>query len=477
MKRKVTIQKGFQSKVFYCDCDIAVIGGAMGAGKSYALLLDIISHVHDKHYRAGVFRYQRTTLLSSGGLWEELGLLCDSVGIKYRTNKQELKYIFPSGAQVEMRCGNIPDFKSRMKGAQYTAIFIDEADEFGFEEFKFLIARLRSKSETKPYMRITTNPSTGWLKELIQPYLKDTDYPDSEKVGKKYYLYFMGNKPIIKTKKQCFVDESSLTKEDLKDLKTFTFIAGKVTENKKLLEVNPHYLSNLKTLPEHERDRYLYGWWGELPKDGLFQENQFDSYIGIPENPDRCIITCDPAFAGKVTSDQTAATCWMLKDNELYLIDMIAGRWKYAEAKQRIISFIKDHEEYVESFYIEDFQGASGLLEELRSETFEDVYIRPIRRDGRISKVKRAYMAANFFRYGIVRLPLDHADMRKKFLREVCAFSADMTHKHDDISDTFFDACLLLGKTVKNKAKKQQEIQPRVINQIGSASELLFTKN
>lgn len=464
---KLTVQKGFQEQVFNCQADIAVVGGAMGAGKSYALILEMMKHIKDPHFRCGVFRKNRGNLLCSGGLWEELGLVADAMRLKYSTNKHQLVYKFESGASIHMCHGNHPNFKQFLKGTQFTAVFIDEADEFDEEIFKFLIARMRSKSKTKPYMRLTTNPTEGWIKTLIKPFLQEDEYPISKLSGKLHYLYFMGNTPIIKPTKKAFLTECDLKKEDLEDVRTFTFIAGKVTDNKKLLENNPEYLSNLKILPTHERDKYLYGWWGEMPKDGLFKEQNFSSYSGFPESPDRCIITCDTGLAGGERSDFTVASCWALKGNKLYLVDMTRGRWKYQEIKQRIKTFLEENE-FAEACYIEDYHSGSVLLSELKEEVF-GMHFRPIRRDPRISKAKRAYQAVAFLNKAEVFIPIDHDKIRKPFLREVCAFSVDMTHANDDICDTFFDACIIFGRGIKSRKREQKELSHAVEN-VGSMS-------
>ena len=131
-------------------------------------------------------------------------------------------------------------------------------------------------------MRITTNPSEGWIKRMIKPYLNEEEYPISDLCGKIKYLYFINNEPVLKDKKEDFIKDHDLSEEDMQYIRTFTFIAGSVNENKKLLENNPEYIANLKPY-QIMRDRYLYGWWGELPKDGMFKENDFSYYTGFPE--------------------------------------------------------------------------------------------------------------------------------------------------------------------------------------------------
>lgn len=465
---RLIVQKGFQEKVFSCNCDIAFVGGAMGSGKSYSLVLEVMKHVKDPNFRCGIFRKNRQNLLCSGGLWEELGEVADNMGLKYQTNKHLLIYKFKTGASVHFCHGNHPNFKNFLKGTQFTSIFIDEGDEFDEEIFKFLMARLRSKANIKPYMRITTNPSEGWIKGLIKPFLNEDEYPIPELSGVVHYLYFIGNDPIIKRNKEDFLTECDLKQEDLKDIRTFTFISGKVTDNRKLLENNPEYLANLKTLSFYERDKYLYGWWGALPKQGLFKESQFKGYMGFPDKPDRCIVTCDPALSAGKNNDYSVATCWALIGSSLYLIDMMRGKWNYNEIRLNLEAFLEVND-FADCCYIEDYQAGTVLLNELKG-NFKGISLKPIRRDPRHSKVKRAYKAVSFMNYADVYLPIDHDKIRKPFLREICGFSSEMSHRHDDICDTFFDACIIFSHSVKKSENKTQTTLNRNLENLGSMS-------
>lgn len=464
------VQSGFQTKVFNCDADIAIMGGAMGAGKSYALILEVMKHIRDPYFRCGIFRKSRANILCPGGLWEELLEVLSSQGIPIKTNRHELKMTFPSGAVVQFGHANHPNFKQYLKGTQYTAIFIDEGDEFDEEIFKFLMARLRSKASIKTYMRITTNPSEGWIKKMIRSFLNEEEYPITTECGKIKYLYFINNEPIVKNSKDDFIKDHGLSKDDIQYIRTFTFIAGRVDENKKLLDNNTEYIANLKTLPDHERDRYLYGWWGELPKDGMFQEKDFSYYTGFPERADRYIICIDTALKCSARNDYTVATCWAFKKNKLYLIDMLRGKWPYASMKERVEAFIRAND-YVDSVYIEDIQTGAVLLDDLRN-TIKDVRFRSIHRQVRESKLNRAQGALANLGHVKVFLPMDSDKIRKIFLKEICAFSGDMTHANDDIADTFFDAINILGKAVRKRPKVKQDFAPlsQTIETIGSMS-------
>ena len=468
---RLEVQKGFQQKIHDCTADIAIVGGAMGAGKSYALILEVMKHVNDPNFRCGIFRKSRGNILCLGGLWEEMLEVARSCRLRVRTNLHDLKIIFPSGAVVHFGHANHPNFKQYLKGTQYTAIFIDEGDEFDEEIFKFLIARLRSKSTTKPYMRITTNPSDGWIKKMIHPYLNEDDYPIESKCGKVKYLYFINNEPILKDSREEFITDCNLSKDDMQYIRTFTFIAGRVDENKKLLDNNPEYIANLKTLADHERDRYLYGWWGDLPRDGMFKEQDFLYYTGFPERADRYFITIDTALKTRKHNDFTVATCWAAKKNKLYLVDMLRGKWKYASMKERVEDFITNNG-FVDTVYIEDIQTGSVLLDDLRS-TVPSVRFKSVHRQIRESKLKRAQGALANFGHVNVFLPMDNDKLRKTFLKELCGFSGDMSHANDDIADTFFDAINILGKSVRKRprAKEKTEVDlGQTLETIGSFS-------
>lgn len=453
---RLEVQKGFQEKIHNCKADIAIVGGAMGAGKSYALILEVMKHVGDPHFRCGIFRKNRANILCLGGLWEELLQVARSCRLRVKTNRHDLKITFPSGAVVHFGHANHPNFKQYLKGTQYTAIFIDEGDEFDEEIFKFLMARLRSKSKVKPYMRITTNPSEGWIKKMIKPFLNEEEYPLTDECGKVKYLYFINNEPILKNSRDDFIKDHNLSKDDMQYIRTFTFIAGRVDENKKLLDNNPEYIANLKTLSDHERDRYLYGWWGELPKDGMFKEQDFAYYTGFPDRSDRYIITIDTALKCSAHNDYTVATCWAFKKNKLYLLDLLRGKWPYASMRDRIEDFIKTND-YVDSVYIEDIQTGAVLLDDLRS-SIKDIRFKSVHRQVRESKLKRAQGALANLGHVKVFLPMESDKIRKTFLKELCAFSGDMSHANDDIADTFFDAINILGKAVRKRPKAKAEV-------------------
>lgn len=182
----------------------------------------------------------------------------------------------------------------------------------------------------------------------------------------------------------------------------------------------------------------------------------------------------DTALKAAKHNDYTVATCWAYKKNKLYLIDMLRGKWTYSNMKEHLEAFIVSND-FIDTCYIEAIQTGCNLLDDLKyseNSTVRSVKFRPMHRQVRESKLNRAQGALSSLGHVKVLLPIDAEKIRKAFLKEICSFSADMTHAHDDIADTFFDAVNTLGKAVRKRPKVKQDFAPlsQTIETIGSMS-------
>ena len=147
--------------------------------------------------------------------------------------------------------------------------------------------------------------------------------------------------------------------------------------------------------------------------------------------------------------------------------------------KERMKTFIESSH-FIDTFYSEDIHTGSVLMDDMRSE-FRNIRFRPVPREYNLiskrvqpaSKARRAQNAFDHMDKMNVYLPLEADKMRRVFLKEVCAFSLDMSHKHDDICDCFFDAVSIFGrqhKTNLTEWKEQKRNLSQKIEQIGSMS-------
>ena len=69
------------------------------------------------------------------------------------------------------------------------------------------------------------------------------------------------------------------------DIKSVTFIASTLQDNKILMEKDPSYMANLKALPIVEKERLLYGNWKIKAAAGLFyQRTQVTMIEALPND-------------------------------------------------------------------------------------------------------------------------------------------------------------------------------------------------
>lgn len=140
----------------------------------------------------------------------------------------------------------------------------------------YLMSRLRSRSETKPFMRMTLNPDSKdhWIYKFFKPYLNlNTGIPRKELTGKTNWMLNMeGEVQIAETQEELFAKYGPNVRPI-----SYSVIPGNIYDNRELLRVNPDYLSNLEALPRVERERLLLGsWHAEIEGAGYFSRGDVE---------------------------------------------------------------------------------------------------------------------------------------------------------------------------------------------------------
>lgn len=269
----IRAQPGPQEKFLQSSADITIYGGAAGGGKTYGLLIEPLYHTGVKGFSAVFFRRSTPEITNPGGLWDE------SVGIygnMAHPRAHMLEWRWPSGAKVKMahleRDVTVLDWQ----GAQIPLICWDQLEHFSRYQFFYMLSRNRSACGVKPYVRATVNPDAdSWVAEFIAWWIDpDTGFPIPERAGVKRFfirinddLHWADSAEALVAKfgKQVGVDEISP--------KSVTFIPASVYDNKILMEADPGYLANLRSLPRVERERLLGGNWKIRSAPGLhFQQ-------------------------------------------------------------------------------------------------------------------------------------------------------------------------------------------------------------
>jgi len=175
-------------------------------------------------------------------------------------------------------------------------------------------------------------------------------------------------------------------------------------------------------------------------------------------------IFADTAQKTKEHNDYSVFQCWGLGDDgNLYLLDMIRGKWEAPELLKRAIAFWEKHKGQpwealllgpLLKMYVEDKSSGTGLIQQLakpdRHENRQPIPIEGIQRN--IDKVSRVIDAITYIEAGLVFIP-EGVAFTNDFVNECEAFNATMTHDHDDQIDPMVDA---IDKLLSNKNKLKQ---------------------
>lgn len=152
-------------------------GGAVGGGKSAALLAAALRYVHMPRYSALLLRRTYAELEKSGGLIpladEWLG------GTDVRRSDSGKKWKFPSGARIEFGHVQHEHDKTHYQGAAYTTVGFDELTHFTESIYDYIgFSRQRRDYSLKAPIQTLATANPGgvghlWVKEKFQPHAVD----------------------------------------------------------------------------------------------------------------------------------------------------------------------------------------------------------------------------------------------------------------------------------------------------------------
>lgn len=326
MKREDGIgpQRGPQTKFLKCIADICIYGGAAGAGKTFAVLLEPIFHLHVPHFGTVIFRRNSTMVRNQGGLWDTSMQIYSNPRLGGIPKETTLEWDFPTPSTVKFAHLQYENDVLSWQGAQIPLIIFDELTHFTRAQFFYMMSRNRSTCGVKPYIRATTNPDAdSWVREFIDWWIDgETGLAIPERSGKIRYFIQLNDEII-------WGESKAALHEKYPDClpKSFTFISASIFDNQKLLQADPGYLANLHALPRVERERLLNGNWNIKPSAGLyFQKGYFEIVDAVPKTVDR-VRYWDRAATKKTETNDPDFTVGIKieKDinNILYITDMI----------------------------------------------------------------------------------------------------------------------------------------------------------
>jgi hypothetical protein len=259
-------QPGPQTQADESEADITGYGGSAGGGKTFDLLRAPTKHIDNPGFGAVIFRRTMKQVKDEGGIWDQSEDLY-SLG-SGKANLTERFWQFPSGATIQFAGLENENDKYDWQGTEICLLEFDELTHFTKSQFFYLITRNRSTCGIRPKVKVTMNPEPGWVKELFAPWV-DRTFPNPAESGEVRYFIRGKADQIVWLPEKPERTPCNCLKEGCENCfppeKSITFIRASVYDNRKLLETNPGYITNLMVQDEVDRRRLLDGDWDVKP--------------------------------------------------------------------------------------------------------------------------------------------------------------------------------------------------------------------
>lgn len=313
-------------------------------GKTFALLLESLRHVDNGGFGAVFFRRNMKQIMNEGGLWDTAIKMYLPIGGVSKLSPMPT-IIWPSGAKITFSHLQLKDDVLGWQGSQVCLICFDELTHFEESQFWYMLSRNRSTCGVRPYVRASTNPDVNsWVADLIKWWIdQDTGYPIPERSGVIRYMYRKGGEIIWDDSREQLAKKVGVSPDKAKTLiKSFTFVASSIFDNKILLEKDPSYLANLNALTTVDRERLLHGNWKIRPAEGLIFSRTAVSYIDVAPTKLRYCRKWDlAATEPSETNRNPDATAGVLlgvdNDGNYYVLDVIRRQENAASIRRLVL--------------------------------------------------------------------------------------------------------------------------------------------
>jgi len=172
-----------------------------------------------------------------------------------------------------------------------------------------------------------------------------------------------------------------------------------------------------------------------IPQGGSMIKSEWFKYY--TETPDfkRVFMTGDTAQKTKEHNDFSVFCVWGQHGQELYLLDMVRGKWEAPELLIHCESLIKKWQRYTKrlsEIILEDKASGTGLIQTLRRTCLTPIHALQVDKD----KVSRVDDSTPFLSNGYMYLPNSKEySFNPALINECELFARDGSGVHDDIVD------------------------------------------
>jgi predicted phage terminase large subunit-like protein len=171
----------------------------------------------------------------------------------------------------------------------------------------------------------------------------------------------------------------------------------------------------------------------------LFREEMFD-FSECPQEFDWTFITADTAYSDKQENDYTVFALWGVKNEELYLADILRRRMKSSETESQAVAFIKGYSTYGFRGALIEPKGHGIYLNQKLPQMGvcmpPENIVKEFYKDRTRSKVERANLAIPFLGNRKVHIN-QRINGKEEILNEILTFPKA---KNDDVTDCTIDA-------------------------------------
>lgn len=150
-----------QAEFLSLDCLEALYGGAAGGGKSSALLMAALQHVHVPGYAALLLRRTYADLSLPGALMARSHEWLQGSGAVW--NERDKRWSFPSGASLTFGYCETHKDVFRYQGAEFQFFGIDELTQWPEQSYRYLMSRLRRLQGSSLPVRARAASNPGGL--------------------------------------------------------------------------------------------------------------------------------------------------------------------------------------------------------------------------------------------------------------------------------------------------------------------------
>ncbi|PYD77699.1 DNA packaging protein, partial [Komagataeibacter oboediens] len=202
-----------------------LLRGGSRSGKTFLLIRAlVIRAAKAPGTRHGIFRHRFNALKHSiiGDTFPKVMRLCFP-DVPYNLNRTDWYVTLPNGSEILFHGLDSSDRTEKILGLEFATVYLNEASQIGYGARNMLLTRLAQKSDLRVKEYIDANPPTTshWLYSLFERHVE----PKS-------------GEPL----------------PDPADYATM-----QINPDSNRANLSPEYLKQLESLPEKERQRFLFG--------------------------------------------------------------------------------------------------------------------------------------------------------------------------------------------------------------------------